>query len=321
MPRRRSKEAPGAPVFVTGGLASSWSLECPTQSSPLFNGTITVFDQSAADLPRGLTGLIVVRGVFTRDVPCEHVLTGQSFARPIRVPGRRLFTSLGLALLRAWSPKLTIQHAGSTPFMLTPLLAAASRVKLEVQPTPVQSTASTSAVPPADDAIASLAAQRPTDADRVGSGHASRRKYFATCKAASSGSDLGSGGSGVGLEAHRFESGVECTFYFIVARVQLGTLRLIGLPYPFNNVRLDSYLDGQPLRLMGVHCATAPPSMTAADALWDIELWSERGWQRHHGARTNSDDPVLVGAEQRSSSLSESSFARDHEGSLRESSI
>ena len=64
--------------------------------------------------------------------------------------------------------------------------------------------------------------------------------------------------------------------------MDLASQRLVGLPPPFGRVRLDAYLEGQPLRIMGVHCATTPPSMDPAhtEPLWDLELWSERVWSK-----------------------------------------
>ena len=67
------------------------------------------------------------------------------------------------------------------------------------------------------------------------------------------------------------------SFHFTVVKLDLDTLRLCGLPRPFD-IPLDAHLHGQPLRLLGVWCppSSSPAPPPSGDPLWDVEMWSER---------------------------------------------
>ena len=90
-----------------------------------------------------------------------------------------------------------------------------------------------------------------------------------------------------------FDPSVEYSFHFIVRRIDLGTSRLVGLPSLFD-LRLDGYLNGQPLRLMCVwhpqHPKAPEFSMDDAVPLWDVEVWTEKEWQEQQAVAPESPE-------------------------------
>ena len=251
-------------------------------STSLFQGTITVVIGDSLS-SSGCLAHVVVRGHFLKRLACQQCLTGQSFNRPLRLPSPgSITTTLGLALLRAWSPSLSIR-VGDRPHMLTPLLAAASRV---LSGSSIVAAASSSAQPPDDDDMHAFAqATDPSAASSSSSlncrGHRARRRFFSS--AASSATD----------EHLAFDPSVEYSFHFIVRRIDLGTSRLVGLPSLFD-LRLDGYLNGQPLRLMCVWHPQHPkaPEFSLDDAvpLWDVEVWTEKEWAEQQAEAPESPE-------------------------------
>lgn len=247
--------------------------------SDIFHGTIIAYVDG---LPSDCLGHIIVRGQFCRAVRCSEVLTGQAFDAPLHLlPHPRSFlTSMLLSMLRAWSPHTTVSF-GPRPYILTPVIASASRIlcrrRLSVATDGSKDATSPeppSPTPPVDDDLAMLAAQHPEVATSVVLGHKSRRRFFS--KASSS-------------EQYLYETGAEYSFHFIVRRLNLTTLQL-QLPPPLN-LRLGSYLGGQPLRLLGIWSPGSPPepprpgsraggtdtSTSDSVALWDLELVPPHG--------------------------------------------
>ena len=82
-----------------------------------------------------------------------------------------------------------------------------------------------------------------------------------------------------------------------VRKVDLATSQLVGVPPPFN-VRLENFLHGQPLRLLGCWCASMPPlppgdEPGAAAPLWDIEVWTAAQWEARGVAESNAQQTRL----------------------------
>ena len=111
-------------------------------------------------------------------------------------------------------------------------------------------------------------------------GHRARRRFF-------------SSGASATDEHLAFDPSVEYSFHFIVRRIDLGTSRLVGLPSLFD-LRLDGYLNGQPLRLMCVwhpqHPKAPEFSMDDAVPLWDVEVWTEKEWQEQQAVAPESPE-------------------------------
>ena len=165
--------------------------------------------------------------------------------------------------------------------MLAPVLSVASRVVARSGGTP-----SAADVPDEDD-LALLVAQHP-DAPRgeremIASGHRLRRAFFSRRRDAIA-------------HTYTFEPGLEYEFHFIVRRLDLGTMALVGLPPPLR-VRLDAFLGGQPLRLMCAHHAQpltgTSCSLAEDDYLWDVELWTERSWAAAQAREVKCTSPAL----------------------------
>ena len=259
----------------------------------LFNGHITVkFGNPEQD---GYSAHVAVSGTFTRPVLVSQCFTGQAFDRPVSLPPPWIMT-LGTKLLRQWAPSLHVD-AGSKPHMLAPLLSVASRASCSRDEPP-----SLAAAPPPDDDDLALLLKPPL----LPHSHKLRRKLFSR---RSHIRNPGAAAAAAAAAAATFEPGIHYSFHFIVRKVDLATCRLIGLPPPFD-IRLDSYLQGQPLRLLGAWCPSAPPApppapppplsppspalspttpvandvaggeatSAATVPLWDVEIWSDRQW-------------------------------------------
>ena len=244
-------------------------------SSELFEGTITVGRPS--ELPQGGSHICIV-GTFKQRIPCSQVITGQCFDRPLSLPPEKSWISvLGRRLLYHWSPSINVS-LGQKPFCLSPILAVASRVRSHRGHDSVADSDET--LPDDDsDGLEELLALPPASISRKSHGtaaHRSRRRFFSSRR---------------GCEHPcAFEPGLEYRFHFIVKHIDLATSQLVGLPAPFD-VRLDAYLQGQPLRLLCAWSPTVPPTSHVASGpqgfmpLWDIEVWSERQWEARTEAK------------------------------------
>lgn len=240
---------------------------------PLFRGEIII---ATSGLRAGCLASITVSGTFLQTLDCEQCYTGQAFDTPLPLPSSNSVVSrMGLALLHAWSPCLHVS-TGAKPHMLTPIMAVASRViarsrgeSPDVYPpdnahSPLRRTKCGVNDAPDDDALGPFAEQRLEGTRAVCGGHRARRRFFAR-----------------GSSSYTFSPAHIYAFHFVVRRLDLATMRLVGLPAPLN-VRLDEYLAGQPLRLMCAWHAEHPGvsgwSIDDAVPLWDIEVWSEHLW-------------------------------------------
>ena len=234
--RRSGKElTPGKPHEIAGER---------------FHGTITVFKDDKLLENHGLQAHVCICGEFLKETPASQCYTGQAFDRPVNLPRSKLVAKLGYKLLRRWSPSLSFD-TGSRPHFLAPLLGAASRY---VQYTDTERLPCTPE-PPHDDRLMEELAEH------IPAGHRARRSYFSKASMSEPGVV--------------FRPGEQHSFHFIVEKLDLDTLKLCGLPRPFD-IPLDKHLGGQPLRLLGVWCGPSPAPPPSGEPLWDVEIWSRR---------------------------------------------
>lgn len=220
-----------------------------------FSGFITVFHGEQLLRDHGLRAHVCICGSFQERTLASAVFTGQVFDRPLKLPlpGGWIYR-LGCQILRRWAPSIAF-GTGSKPFFLAPVLGVASRVKVQQASCLGAAAAALSWEPPTEDELTLLGKTFPRS-------HRSRRNFFSTNSREAS--------------ALTFEPGLNYSFHFLVERLDLETFALFGLPKPFN-IRVDDYLCGQPLRLLGLHrSATSSSASPLDEPLWDIEIFSRR---------------------------------------------